>query len=71
MLAKKSPHFFTYGNNPIAKLPDYLESMLKKMSNVPGAGATQTNGKAPASTTDTSTSSDESKNGAASAATPS
>ena len=33
LLAKKSPHFFTYGNNPIAKLPDYLDSMLKKMSN--------------------------------------
>ena len=31
-MAKKSPHFFTYGNNPIAKLPDYLESMLKKMA---------------------------------------
>jgi hypothetical protein len=30
-LAKKSPNFFTYGNNPIAKLPDYLESILKKM----------------------------------------
>ena len=33
LLAKKSPHFFTHGNNPIAKLPDYLESMLKKMPN--------------------------------------
>ena len=32
MLAKKTPHFFTYGNNPIAKLPDYLDSMLKKMA---------------------------------------
>ena len=31
LLAKKSPNFFTYGNNPIAKLPDYLESILKKM----------------------------------------
>jgi len=31
LLAKKSPYFFTYGNNPIAKLPDYLEQMLKKM----------------------------------------
>ena len=29
LLAKKSPHFFTYGNNPIAKLPDYLETMLR------------------------------------------
>ena len=32
LLAKKSPHFFTYGNNPIGKLNEYLESMLKKMS---------------------------------------
>jgi len=31
LLAKKSPNFFTYGNNPIAKLPDYLDSILKKM----------------------------------------
>jgi hypothetical protein len=38
-LAKKSPHFFTYGNNPIAKLPDYLDSMLKKMSNFTPATA--------------------------------
>lgn len=33
LLAKKSPHFFTYGNHPIAKLPEYLDTMLKKMSN--------------------------------------
>ena len=33
-MAKRSPHFFTYGNNPIAKLPDYLDSILKKMYNV-------------------------------------
>jgi hypothetical protein len=31
LLSKKSPYFFTFGNNPIAKLPDYLEQMLKKM----------------------------------------
>lgn len=30
-MAKKSPHFFTYGNHPIGKLPEYLEQMLKKM----------------------------------------
>lgn len=34
LLAKKSPHFFTYGNIPIAKLPDYLDSLLKKMYNI-------------------------------------
>ena len=31
MLAKKTPHFFTYGNHPIAKLPDYLDSMIRKI----------------------------------------
>merc|ERR1719220_2482466 len=31
LLAKKTPHFFTYGNHPIAKLPDYLDQMIKKM----------------------------------------
>ena len=36
LMAKKSPHFFTYGNHPIARLPDYLEQMLKKMSKVRG-----------------------------------
>lgn len=34
-MAKRSPHFFTYGNHPIAKLPDYLESMLWKMCKDP------------------------------------
>jgi len=31
LLAKKTPHFFTYGNHPIAKLPDYLDSMIRKI----------------------------------------
>ena len=31
LMSRKSPHFFTYGNNPIAKLPDYLDQLLKKM----------------------------------------
>ena len=30
LLAKKSPFFFTYGNNPIGTLPKYLTAMLKK-----------------------------------------
>ena len=34
-MAKRSPHFFTYGNHPIAKLPDYLDSMLWKMCKDP------------------------------------
>jgi hypothetical protein len=31
LLAKKSPHFFTFGNHPISKLPDYLDTMLRKL----------------------------------------
>ncbi len=43
LLAKKSPHFFTYGNNPIARLPEYLETMLKKMSGAnPSSAASNT-----------------------------
>jgi len=30
LLAKKSPFFFTFGNNPIGTLPKYLTNMLKK-----------------------------------------
>jgi len=58
LMAKRSPHFFTYGNQPIAKLHDYLESMLKKMTkdfNFPsyvqaGEGAEAANGSAPVPT---------------------
>lgn len=28
LLARRSPHFFTYSNNPINKLPDYLAMMV-------------------------------------------
>ena len=31
-LPRRSSHFFISGNNPIAKLPDYLETMLAKMA---------------------------------------
>merc|ERR1711874_790259 len=34
--------FFTYGNNPIAKLPDYLDSILKKMYPIPVSSASTT-----------------------------
>ncbi len=44
LLAKKSPHFFTHGNNPIAKLPDYLESILKKQYNITAVAARPENG---------------------------
>ncbi|XP_044003387.1 THO complex subunit 1 isoform X2 [Aphidius gifuensis] len=32
LLARRSPHFFVHGNNPINKLPEYLESMIKKIA---------------------------------------
>ncbi|GLH07061.1 THO complex subunit 1 [Gryllus bimaculatus] len=32
LLARRSPHFFTHSNNPINKLPEYLENMIKKIS---------------------------------------
>ena len=31
-MSRRSTHFFISGNNPIAKLPDYLDSMLSKMA---------------------------------------
>ncbi|TRY63385.1 hypothetical protein TCAL_11711 [Tigriopus californicus] len=42
LLAKKSPHFFTHGNNPIARLPDYLQQMLGKMGGSQSNGAPST-----------------------------
>ena len=47
LLAKKSPFFFTYGNTPIATLPEYLETMLKKMNpglKVSSSGSQGSNG---------------------------
>ncbi|XP_074098422.1 THO complex 1-like protein Hpr1 isoform X1 [Cotesia typhae] len=32
LLARRSPHFFVHGNNPINKLPEYLETMIKKIA---------------------------------------
>ncbi|XP_015518001.1 THO complex subunit 1 isoform X1 [Neodiprion pinetum] len=32
LLARRSPHFFVHGNNPINKLPEYLEAMIKKIA---------------------------------------
>lgn len=32
LMSRRSSHFFTHGNNPIAKLNVYLETMLDKMS---------------------------------------
>jgi len=32
LLARRSPHFFTHGNTPITRLPDYLETHVKKLA---------------------------------------
>lgn len=32
LLAHRSPHFFTHSNNPINKLPEYLEIMIRKIA---------------------------------------
>jgi len=45
LMSRRSAHFFTHGNNPIAKLPEYLESMLNKMAKeMPGIGVKEENG---------------------------
>ena len=31
LLAKKTPHFFTYSNDPITNVPDYLDSIIRKI----------------------------------------
>ena len=39
---RRSSHFFISGNNPIAKLPEYLETMLGKMAKeMPGINSKQ------------------------------
>ncbi|KAJ2944186.1 hypothetical protein O0L34_g18164 [Tuta absoluta] len=32
LLARRSPHFFVHTNNPIGKLPDYLDDMVKRVA---------------------------------------
>ena len=32
LMARRSPHFFTHSNNNIYKLPEYLETMIKKIA---------------------------------------
>ena len=31
LLAKKTPHFFTYSTDPITNVPDYLDSIIRKI----------------------------------------
>jgi len=42
LMSRRSSHFFISGNNPIAKLPEYLETMLGKMAKeMPGINSKQ------------------------------
>ncbi|CAH0729528.1 unnamed protein product, partial [Brenthis ino] len=43
LLARRSPHFFVHTNNPIGKLPDYLDDMVKKISREVAANAASSN----------------------------
>jgi THO complex subunit 1 len=53
LMSRRSAHFFTHGNNPIAKLPEYLESMLNKMAKeMPGIGVKEENGEIPSDPND-------------------
>ncbi|XP_034831419.1 THO complex subunit 1 [Maniola hyperantus] len=43
LLARRSPHFFVHTNNPIGRLPDYLEDMVKRISREAAANAASNN----------------------------
>lgn len=47
LLARRSPHFFVHTNNPIGRLPDYLDDMVKRITREAAANAANnTNGDA-------------------------
>ncbi|CAH2091417.1 unnamed protein product [Euphydryas editha] len=47
LLARRSPHFFVHTNNPIGRLPDYLDDMVKRITReIAANAANNTNGDA-------------------------
>ncbi|XP_045450663.1 THO complex subunit 1 [Melitaea cinxia] len=51
LLARRSPHFFVHTNNPIGRLPDYLDDMVKRITREAAANAANnTNGDASSGT---------------------
>ncbi|KAG6455129.1 hypothetical protein O3G_MSEX009051 [Manduca sexta] len=47
LLARRSPHFFVHTNNPIGRLPDYLDAMVERVTRDMAANAAATtNGEA-------------------------
>lgn len=55
LLARRSPHFFVQTNNPIGRLPDYLDAMVHRITNEMAANAA-------AATTEQSPKSDDKAN---------
>ncbi|KPJ12360.1 THO complex subunit 1 [Papilio machaon] len=43
LLARRSPHFFVHTNNPIGRLPDYLDDMVKRIARDSAANAAAAN----------------------------
>ncbi|XP_046968770.1 THO complex subunit 1 [Vanessa cardui] len=43
LLARRSPHFFVHTNNPIGRLPDYLDDMVKRITREVAANAASNN----------------------------
>ncbi|CAH2039862.1 unnamed protein product, partial [Iphiclides podalirius] len=43
LLARRSPHFFVHTNNPIGRLPDYLDDMVKRVTREMAANAANAN----------------------------
>ncbi|CAG4939178.1 unnamed protein product [Parnassius apollo] len=49
LLARRSPHFFVHTNNPIGRLPDYLDDMVKRVAREVAANAAANNANGEAS----------------------
>ncbi|XP_013192786.2 THO complex subunit 1 [Amyelois transitella] len=43
LLARRSPHFFVHTNNPIGRLPDYLDDMVERVTREVAANAAAAN----------------------------
>ncbi|GBP37842.1 THO complex subunit 1 [Eumeta japonica] len=55
LLARRSPHFFTHSNNPIGRLPDYLDEMVKRITRETNTDSGNGNGEGASNPNDKST----------------
>ncbi|CAK1550625.1 unnamed protein product [Leptosia nina] len=55
LLVRRSPHFFVHTNNPIGRLPDYLDDMVKRISREVAANAAAANANGDAGANDDKT----------------